>query len=160
MIPVDFSSSNSLLDNGQLCHPTKILLERGGEYKISVKREPANGWSLWGKKSHLYGQPIVELDRWQRGVMLLLYPFRRSFDRPWGSIIARFGSTGNEESFMDADPVPVPDEDLSETMRPKRDGELYFYLNEPVVGIWGMESFFANLLGNKGAARITVTKTK
>jgi uncharacterized protein (DUF2235 family) len=156
---IDFGSSNSLLDNGQLCHPTKILVERGGAYKISVKREPADGWSLWGKKSHLYGQPIVELDRWQRGVMLLLYPLRRSFDRPWGSIIARFGSTGNEESFMDADPVPVPDEDLSETMHPKRDGELYFYLNEPVVGIWRLESVFANLIGNKGVARITVTKT-
>lgn len=156
---IDFSSPNSLLDNGQLCHSTKILVERGGAYKISVKRDPADGWSFWGKKSHLYGQPIVELDKWQRAVMLLLYPLRRSFDRPWGSIVARFGSTGNEESFMDADPVAVPDEDLSETMHPKRDGELYFYLNEPVVGIWGLESTLGNLIGNKGTAQITVTKT-
>ena len=60
---------------------------------------------------------------------------------------------------MDPDPVPVPDEDLSETMHPKRDGELYFYLNEPVMGVWWIEPFFANLIGNKGVARITVTKT-
>jgi uncharacterized protein (DUF2235 family) len=160
-ITIDFSSSTSLLANQQLCHPTKILLERGGTYLISVKRsDPGDGWSFWNKTSHLYGQPIVELKKWQRVVMVLLYPFRRSFDRPWGSIIARFGSTGNEESFMDPDPVPKPDEDLGEPMRPKRDGELFFYLNEPVVGIWGMESFFANLIGNKGAAQITVTKTK
>ena len=66
--------------------------------------------------------------------MVLLYPLHRSLDRPWGSVIARFGSTGNEESFMDPAPARKPPEDLGEVMTPKRDGQLFFYLNKPVIG--------------------------
>jgi hypothetical protein len=45
-------------------------------------------------------------------------------------------------------------------MKPKKDGQLFFYLNEPVVGVWGIESFFTNWLGTKATARITVKRTK
>jgi hypothetical protein len=100
------------------------------------------------------------MPRWKRVVMALLYPLRRSIDRPWGSVIARFGPTGNEENFMDPDKVPKPPENLGEEMRPAKNGQLFFYLNEPVVGIWGIESLFANWLGAKATAHITVKRTK
>ena len=92
--------------------------------------------------------------------MLLLYPLRRSFDRPWGSVIARFGPTGNEESFMDPAPVRNPPESLGEVMTPKKDGQLFFYLNLPVIGIWGLEPVVANWLSNEGEAHITVRRTR
>jgi hypothetical protein len=66
------------------------------------------------RKSHTYGLAIVEMPRWKRAVMALSYPLRRSIDRPWGSVIARFGATGNEENFMDPDKVPNPPENLEE----------------------------------------------
>jgi len=157
----DFSHPSSLPRSQRLCQPTGIMLERGRSYLVSVKREASNGeWKFWNERSHVYGQMINDLPRWKRAVMWLLYPLRRSFDRPWGSVIARFGPTGNEESFMDPAPVRNPPETLSEVMTPRKDGQLFFYLNLPVIGIWGLEPIVANWLGNKGEAHITVRRTK
>ncbi len=66
--------------------------------------------------------------------MLLLWPLKRSFIRPWFAVVARVGSTGNEEYFLD------PDEDsgsaekvtLQEKFKPRRDGELLLYVNNAV----------------------------
>jgi hypothetical protein len=35
-------------------------------------------------------------------------------------------------------------------MTPRKDGQLFLYLNLPVIGIWGLEPIAANWLGNKG----------
>jgi Uncharacterized alpha/beta hydrolase domain (DUF2235) len=156
----DFSLPSNLSKSEQLCRSTGIQLERGKAYTVSVKRSPSNAaWDFWGETSHVYGQSVADLPKWKRLVMVLLYPLRRSLDRPWGSVIARFGSTGNEESFMDPAPVRKPPEDLTEVMVPKRDGQLFFYLNKPVIGIWGLELVIANLLGNESRAQITVKRT-
>jgi hypothetical protein len=137
------------------------MLERGRSYLVSVKSATgSNDWKFWNEQSHIYGQAIDDLPKWKRAVMLLLYPMRRSFDRPWGSLIARFGPTGNEESFMDPAPVRAPPEGLSEVMTPKKDGQLFFYLNLPVVGIWGIEPILANWLGNEGTAHIAVRRVR
>ncbi len=157
----DFSHPSSLPRSQRLCQSTGIMLERGRSYLVSVNRGASNGeWKFWNENSHIYGQAIDDLPKWKRAVMLLLYPLRRSFDRPWGSVIARFGPTGNEESFMDPAPVRKPPESLSEVMTPKKDGQLFFYLNLPVIGIWGIEPVVANWLGNEGEAHITVRRTR
>ena len=157
----DFSHPSSLPRSQRLCQPTGIMLQRGRSYLVSVKQGASEGeWKFWNENSHIYGQAIDDLPKWKRAVMLLLYPLRRSFDRPWGSVIARFGPTGNEESFMDPAPVRNPPETLSEVMTPRKDGQLFFYLNLPVIGIWGLEPIVANWLGNKGEAHITVRRTK
>ncbi len=157
----DFSHPSSLPGSQRLCLPTGIMLERGRSYLVSVKRDGDNDeWKFWNENSHIYGRTIDVLPLWKRAVMWLLYPLRRSFDRPWGSVIAKFGPTGNEESFMDPAPVRTPPESLSEVMTPKKDGQLFFYLNLPVIGIWGLEPVVANGLGNEGKARITVKRTR
>ena len=50
------------------------------------------------------GQPVSRLSPLKSTVMALLFPLRRTFDRPWGNIILRIGSKGNEESFLDRAP--------------------------------------------------------
>jgi len=85
--------------------------------------------------------------------MFVMYPLKRTFDRPWGHVIIRYGSTGNEENFLD------PGEERATRQRaevfiPKRNGELFIYLNQPVLGIWpGALGFF-----NSGTATVTVTR--
>jgi hypothetical protein len=156
----DFSLPSSLPKDERLCQGTGIQLERGKSYVVLVQRDASNdGWTFWGETSHIYGQSVADLPKWKRLVMVLLYPLHRSLDRPWGSVIARFGSMGNEESFMDPAPVRKPPEDLGEVMTPKRDGQLFFYLNKPVIGFWGLELVVADLLGNESKAHITVRKT-
>jgi hypothetical protein len=156
----DFSLPSSLPKDERLCQPAGIQLERGKTYLVLVQRDASNdGWTFWGETSHIYGQSVADLPKWKRLVMVLLYPLHRSLDRPWASVIARFGSMGNEESFMDPAPVRKPPEDLGEVMTPKRDGQLFFYLNKPVIGFWGLERVVANLLGNESKAHITVRRT-
>lgn len=124
---------------------------RGATYNVSVERLGEN-WKLWGEGSHTYGQPVSELPWWKYAAMVALCPFGRSLDRPWGSVIVRFGATGNEESFMDPDPVPVPSEHLSENMTPGKDGQMFIYLNKPVVVIPGFETMISNLMGSTAKA--------
>jgi len=157
----DFSHPSTLPVSQRLCQPTGIMLERGRSYLVSVKQGASDvDWKFWNENSHIYGQAIDDLPKWKRAAMLLLYPLRRSFDRPWGSVIARFGPTGNEESFMDPAPVRNPPQSLSEVMTPKKDGQLFVYLNLPVIGFWGFEPIVANWLGNRGEAHVTVRRTK
>lgn len=156
---IDLSSSSDFFGKRDLCIPTGIRLERGATYNVSVEKL-GEDWKLWGESSHTYGQPVSELPWWKQAAMVALYPFRRSLDRPWGSVIVRFGITGNEESFMDPDPVPVPSEHLSENMTPGKDGQMFIYLNKPVVGIPGVETMISNLIGSSAKARLTVKRTK
>ena len=94
---------------------------------------------------------------------IVTYPLKRTFDRSFGAFILRYGSTGNEENFIDAD-LPEPkidkktglpiDRTLSEPFTPTRNGELFVYLNKPAFGLW--PNAFYNL--NSGTAKVTVIR--
>ncbi|RXH38730.1 hypothetical protein XH99_00265 [Bradyrhizobium nanningense] len=85
--------------------------------------------------------------------MFAYFP-KRSLDRPLGSFILRYGSTGNEENFIDADAPPASGDRLSEPFAPTRNGELYVYLNKPASGLW--PDVAHNL--NSGFAKVTVIR--
>ena len=77
------------------------------------------------------GSSAVALARF--GLLAAAYPIKRTFDRPFGRVIIRYGETGNEENFIDTRTIPERSI-LEETFRPTRDGELFVYLNKPVSG--------------------------
>src|SRR5262249_45641914 len=94
-------------------------------------------------------------DEWARTALLAIaYPIKRTFDRPFGRVIVRFGETGNEEYFIDPDDDPKPADQLEETFRATRDGELYVYLNKPVSGFWS--GLFNDV--NGGTAKVRVVR--
>jgi hypothetical protein len=82
----------------------------------------------------------------------LLWPFKRSLDRPLGHVIVRYGSTGNEETFIDPD--PGQQESLDEVLKPGVDGVVYTYVNKPVLGLWSFESIFPS----SGIAKVTLSR--
>jgi len=88
--------------------------------------------------------------------LALAYPIKRSFDRPFGRVIIRYGETGNEESFIDPSVDPKSVDQLEEAFRPTRDGELFVYLNKPVSGFW--PGLFNDV--NSGTARIRVYRVQ
>ncbi len=72
--------------------------------------------------------------------MMALVPLRRELTRPWFRVVARFGETGGEETFLDPDfadefkinvPVPVT-----------RNGELFLFVNDAVIGIPRLYGWF------------------
>lgn len=163
-------------DDDSLCLTTGVYARRGEKFSISVVREPPDQkWTFAGEPSFLSGQPIERLTWWKQPLMVLAFPFRRTWDRPWGSIIVRYGSTGTEESFLDRDPPPLNDkmidtdtefekipeasESLGEPWTARRDGEIFVYVNKPVIGFWWIETLISKcLIPNTGSARITVTR--
>jgi hypothetical protein len=176
------------------CVSTGVYVRSGGDsrYSVSViritkdefdslkskshasfdpKAEPEQ-WTFAGEPSYMGGQPIGRLPPKRALVMDLLYPLRRTLDRPWGNIILRVGSTGNDEDFLDkTDPKQSEDprhnymeydvksdtKILSETLKPQRDGELFIYLNRPQLALPGYESSVADWIGNTGWAKIVIT---
>jgi hypothetical protein len=174
-----FDASPSAANSpNNICISTGVFVRTGKDYRIVVQRLPApetkppsGKWSFFGEESYMGGQPIGRLPFFKAATMALLYPFRHTFDRPWGSIIFRIGARGNEEDFLDRAPpnqnddvrvndveyaIPDDPEQLAEILTPKRDGELFVYLNKPMFGWWGYESSLADWIGSTGKARITV----
>jgi hypothetical protein len=173
-------SSQATNEPNNVCISTGIYLKTGESYVIGVYREPQGVdsnprdgvWTFWGEESFMGGQPISRLPWYKGFAMAALYPLRRSLDRGWNNIILRVGSTGSEEDFLDhsppaqsdemsADPKPeeIPKvEVLSEVFTPKRDGELYVYVNKPMLGWPNHELALSDWIGSTGRARVVVTR--
>ena len=78
--------------------------------------------------------------------MVLALPMRRELIRPWFRMVARTGSVGGEESFLDPDPK---DHSIDEVMRATRDEELFLFVNDAVLGVPGLEGvFYPNNVGS------------
>jgi uncharacterized protein (DUF2235 family) len=100
----------------------------------------------WGY-STFHNNQGQELSWYQTVKHILLTPLRREAFRPWFQMIARYGVSGGEEDFLDPDPDPKV-KDISEIMQPQVKGELFFYVNDAVIGIPGLfGTFYANNQG-------------
>lgn len=153
------------IDTADLCTPARVFLQNNETYQMILR--PSGPWTMAGKYSNSGGMPIssflpdkADLYRTyptslaRTVMMFVLYPVKRSFDRPFGRVILRYGETGNEEDFVDPDEHPRSDGRLDERFTPKRDGELFVYLNKPVSGLWpGVFHGF-----NSGKATVSITR--
>jgi uncharacterized protein (DUF2235 family) len=150
-------------DTRHLCASTRVKVGRRQRYKFEIASK--DNWSFLGASSGPAGMPIKaflpkEDDGWAESALAwlrataltLAYPIKRSFDRPFGRVILRYGETGNEENFIDPGTDPQSANSLEEAFRPSRDGELFVYLNKPVSGFW--PGLFNGV--NAGTARIRV----
>jgi hypothetical protein len=140
-------------DASSACSATGVLLENGKRYAITIKsREP-----------HWYDHTIEttpagfnSLDPpafWQKIAMVLALPMRRELIRPWFRVVARTGAVGGEENFLDPDPK---DQSIDDVMRATRDGELFLFVNDAVLGVPGLEGVFYS--NNVGSADVTITR--
>lgn len=78
---------------------------------------------------------------------LIAVPLRRRIAAPWHVMIGRDGQLGGQETLLDQ---------RSTIVTTGSNGELYFYVNEPVIALpYVYNWFYRNL---KGSAQITLTK--
>jgi hypothetical protein len=142
----------------ELCWASGVELTEGQRYLITIKQ--TTPWMDSSYESEVGGFEIAELPRWtDRVFMFIAVPLRRVFLRPWFRPIARIGSKGTDEYFLDPDKPtslrqPKADE-LDVAFRARRSGELFLYVNDAVVGLPGVVAgvFFEN---NKGEAQVTI----
>ena len=85
---------------------------------------------------------------------------RRVLLRPWFRIIGRIGEVGSDEYFFDP---PKPNsrtqpktDQLNVVFRPRRNGELFLYVNEAVIALPGLWDIFYR--ANQGEADVKVRR--
>jgi hypothetical protein len=146
-----------ILKTNELCLQTGIELSRRESYKITVEPTyPPDPWSDSGVSIPLGGFSAQQPPIWyQRIFMTLGLPLRRELFKDWGRIGLRYGRVGGEEAFLDPDP---DDPKIESPFTPTRDGELFLFVNDAVIGIPGL---YGLLYGNNhGSAKVTVTRSR
>ena len=90
--------------------------------------------------------------------MLAVAPLRRELFKPWFRVVARTGGKGGEETFIEPD---FTDQVLiNAPITATRDGELFLFVNDAVIGIPGFNGYFYKFFydNNKGSARVTIKR--
>jgi hypothetical protein len=136
----------------ELCTPTKILLEKGVRYHLEIAAP--DSWKDGGIRVPVGGFSTSDPPVWYHRILLgLLVPLRRELTQDWFRIVLRYGRVGGEEVFLDPDPE---DSKIETNIRPTRDGELFIFVNDAVIGIPGLYDFFYR--NNSGGGTVTVTR--
>jgi len=144
-------------DISQVCHATGIWLEQGQRYNIAIAapdpKDKINAWkdngvivSTRGKLTSGLKLKLNELIRWPLKRHLFVEPFK---------VIARIGTVGSDERVLE------PDDDLRSNnldvqITPKRNGELFLYVNDSVWAWPGLRNYFYK--DNVGTATIRVQR--
>ena len=138
-------------DTSDFCKPTGIMVEKGVRYLVEIKGQD---WTDGGIPVHVGGFSTANPPSWYHRILLaLVVPLRRETTQDWFHVVLRYGSVGGEEDFIEPDP---DDKYLETTIRPKRSGEVFVFVNDAVVGIPGLYDLFYR--GNKGTATLTITR--
>ena len=140
-------------DASSICSATGVLLEDGGRYAITIKAREAHWYDRTIETSPAGFYSLDASTVWQKIAMVLALPMRRELIRPWFRMVARTGGVGGEESFLDPDPK---DHSIDEVLRATRDGELFLFVNDAVLGVPGLEGVFYS--NNVGTADVTITR--
>jgi uncharacterized protein (DUF2235 family) len=147
--PIEFKTSD-------LCTATGVMLEKRAHYRATVV--PENGWSSGFTRIAVPpgGFSPKDAPQWYERIYLSLFlPLRREFKREWFRIVLRFGEIGGEEAFYDPDPS---DPIIEFPFRPTRDGELFVFVNDAVIGIPGLFDVLSRK--NRGKAKLIIERIK
>jgi uncharacterized protein (DUF2235 family) len=142
------------LATSDLCLRTGILLTRGATYDIKV--DTVEPWRDSGVAIPTGGFSARQPPSWYQRIFVSLgVPLRRELFEDWGRIVLRYGRVGGEEAFLEPDPDDLQIESL---FRPTRDGELFVFVNDAVIGLPGLYDLLYR--NNDGSAKLTVTRTR
>ncbi|MBI1204151.1 MAG: DUF2235 domain-containing protein [Rhodopseudomonas sp.] len=154
-VRIDRADRLPVFRTNALCQNMRVTLMRGGRYLIKFNIiEPFMDGNIEASMGFYTGDPP---NLWQRIVAAAALPNRRELLRPWFRVVARIGSAGGEETFLDPDPDPSATP-IEEVIRAKRDGQLFLFVNDVVIGIPGLYSLFYD--NNLGAAEVTITRRR
>jgi hypothetical protein len=158
--PLATKKIDNLLDISSACKATGILLEQGEKYRVTITPGPGENDAAWKKNSSINvstrGLDVSKLTPVERFWQFVYWPLKRHlFVEPF-KVIARIGSTGSDERVLEPDDYPKSNKKLDVIITPKRDGELFLYVNE-AVWAWPKpwNSFYKD---NRGKATIEVRK--
>jgi hypothetical protein len=122
-----------------VCKPTGIKLEQGLKYQLKINAPKPGSDAPWKNGDTVVSPRGVDpstLTFPDRLLQILYWPLKRQlFVQPF-KVIARVGSTGSDETVLEPDDN-IRSNNLDVTITPKRDGELFLYVND---AIWALDS--------------------
>ena len=115
--------------------------------------------SPWQDDANPVGHWTSQAPDWKRKVAgYATDPLRRVFFRPWFRLLARINSKGVAEDFLD--PVVIRGKPVTtywaETKKTDRGGELFLYVNGPVLPFPWIADFFYRR--HSGDAQIVIER--
>jgi type VI secretion system (T6SS) phospholipase Tle1-like effector len=149
---------DNILRTNSVCKQTGIWLEQGQKYRVKITAPPPDSDNPW-KDGHIKvstrGVDVSDLSLKDRFWQVVRWPLKRHlFVEPF-KVIARVGSTGNDERVLEPDDNPKSN-NLEALVTPKRSGELFLYVNEAV---WAYKPAWGNFYrDNSGTAIIAVSR--
>ena len=140
-----------------LCTATGVELEtNGARYYIRIDETTPWGNDKFPIPIGGFSTKEQEAASWyKRLYMTLFLPLRRELFEDWFRIVLRYGRTGGEEVVLEPDPT---DPLIQDNIKPTRNGQLYIFVNDAVIGIPGL--YGALYKDNKGTAELTIKRTK
>jgi uncharacterized protein (DUF2235 family) len=169
--PVTDTNELIRFDPSEPCQSTGVWLERNGKYLIKFdSTDNFTSGNLFPKDDAKPAQAAKASEGFysldppgflRKALMVAAVPLRRELIRPWFRIVAKIGTKGGEEQFLDPDFTDshLIDEEITAT----RDGELFLFVNDAVIGIPGFDGYFYKLFYNNwkkngGSARVWITR--
>jgi hypothetical protein len=122
-----------------VCKPTGIWVEQGLKYSIKLTAPGPKSGSPWKDGDitvSTRGPDTASMTFTDRLRQILYWPLKRHLFVQAFKVIARVGSTGSDETVLEADDDKRTN-DLDVVITPRRDGELFFYVND---SIWALDS--------------------
>jgi uncharacterized protein (DUF2235 family) len=154
-VMIDGTERLPIFRTSELCQNMGVNIEVHGTYLIKFKvTEAFFDGNIEASRGFYTSDPP---GFWQRVIMAVALPIRRELIRPWFRVVARIGSTGGEETFLDPDPDPK-NPPIEEKIIGTRNGQLFLFVNDVVLAIPGYYGYFYG--NNKGAAEVTITHLK
>ncbi|WP_214476664.1 DUF2235 domain-containing protein [Mesorhizobium sp. dw_380] len=137
-----------------MCSDTGNWLQEGVRYEVAISITDA-----WKDGDALCADTRgVEKSSVKHYLATLM---KRWWAEPYFKPIARVGRFGNDEYVLNAVEPVIPGQCANTTLtaeiKPKASGELYLYVNDAVIGLPGVYSFFYSH-NNQGSAEISVRR--
>lgn len=151
---------DNVLDIKSVCKPTGIMVEQGRKYRITIRAPAPGDKSAW-KNGDLvvstHGPEPSSMGLADRLRAVLYWPLKRHLLVQPFKVIARVGSTGNDETVLEPDEDKTSN-DLDAVITPRRDGELMLYVNDAIWAFDGKRgSTFYDTHDGKAAIEVRQT---
>lgn len=151
--PFKYVKDLPVFEPSNLCQSMKVKLERNRKYLVRFESTKSfRDGTIDASHGFYSGEPPAV---WQKALMFIAIPLRRELIRPWFRVVARFGGTGGEETFLDPDKSD-PNYLISEDVTATRNGELFLFVNEAVVGLPGLYDVFYK--HNSGSTKVLIMR--
>jgi len=150
--PFKYVPNLPVFQTSALCQSLQIKLERGRTYLVRLQTLDSFYDGAVRAGGGFQVQDVPEL--WRKLLVLVATPMRRSLLNPWYTVVLRIGGRGAEETFLEPSQASGSATIIRERIRATRDGEMFLYVNDVVIGLPSFYDVFYK--AHRGTARVLV----